>query len=634
MAKVEFDPGKILGDDIKKLSREELCELVSKLCTEVQNQTGSREYRGGLYPENISVDDDGNVAIGPARENSWEGRELEFLAPELYWNGQRGPASDVYSLGLTLYYAVSGKLPFDDSDNAQLKRMSGEDIAAPENAGRRLGEIIEKACRFKPAERYQTLEELKIVLDNCEKNNYIDSQTGSAAIFNKNNEELSDIERLMVDIIEGDKEQQANADIISEEFDSVEEAAEADVSEAEFDEETEVVSAETELPDDTFSPEPEAEPDDVTSAFEEEFFEEAAAEEPEGISFEETAFSEDEVISPEEAEEMSENEEDPEIAAIMAAAAVLAAAVEKNCEAPSNEGDEDVRVYNPGAENRENPAREPIPILTEEKNPELQPVFVSKQPVIMPAVQYSKSIERERKIAEEVKKRKRRPLAIVLSLSALLVIAAIIVNAMLNDISDKNSPVLTSPNGAGSVFDQQKNDSSSNFTGTVVVPTPGVTRTPEIGAEPTEPVEDFIGVTQPLPETPKESRYEVFVEDISWSAARDKCIEKGGHLAVISDEEEFNKIVEMVENAGINKVWLGCHRVEGTLVWENTDAVEYYPWDGGGPSYWDSYDGVAEEYLMLWYNDGWFYNDSRNDPVADYPQWYSGSIGYVCEFYE
>ena len=35
---------------------------------------------------------------------------------------------------------------------------------------------------------------------------------------------------------------------------------------------------------------------------------------------------------------------------------------------------------------------------------------------------------------------------------------------------------------------------------------------------------------------------------------------------------------------------------------------------------------------MLWYADGWVYNDSRNDPVADYPGAYSGTIGYICEF--
>jgi hypothetical protein len=46
-------------------------------------------------------------------------------------------------------------------------------------------------------------------------------------------------------------------------------------------------------------------------------------------------------------------------------------------------------------------------------------------------------------------------------------------------------------------------------------------------------------------------------------------------------------------------------------------------------------DGTPENYGLLWYygsRTGWIYNDSRNDPVADFPAAYSGRIAYVCEF--
>ena len=69
------------------------------------------------------------------------------------------------------------------------------------------------------------------------------------------------------------------------------------------------------------------------------------------------------------------------------------------------------------------------------------------------------------------------------------------------------------------------------------------------------------------------------------------------------------------------------------LSWLTDEAVSYYPWDEGEPSYQDGYDGTAEDYLLLWYHNGrWVYNDSRNDPVGDYPAAYSGRVGYVCEF--
>jgi len=131
---------------------------------------------------------------------------------------------------------------------------------------------------------------------------------------------------------------------------------------------------------------------------------------------------------------------------------------------------------------------------------------------------------------------------------------------------------------------------------------------------------------------PTESTYELVIEDVSWTQARDKCMEMGGHLAVVSTAEEFNKIVELAEENGVRKLWLGCHRIDGQLIWETTEQVEFYQWAPGEPSEYDWGDDVAEDYLLLWYHNGWYYNDSRNDPVADYPEMYRGQIAYVCEF--
>ena len=167
-----FDPGQALGNKITELEPQTLCELAAKLCKEIEEEAGLRSYRGGVYPENISVDAEGNVALGPAKDSGWEGQELQFLPPELYWNGKRGSYSDVYALGLLLYYAVNqGKLPYEgECKDPQLRRMGGEDFPAPKGVGRRLGEIIEKATRFDAAQRYQNVEELRIMLESLVKN--------------------------------------------------------------------------------------------------------------------------------------------------------------------------------------------------------------------------------------------------------------------------------------------------------------------------------------------------------------------------------------------------------------------------------------------------------------------------------
>ena len=123
------------------------------------------------------------------------------------------------------------------------------------------------------------------------------------------------------------------------------------------------------------------------------------------------------------------------------------------------------------------------------------------------------------------------------------------------------------------------------------------------------------------------------MEDISWEDARDKCAQMGGRLAVINDEAEFNMVMEAVKNTNATRLWIGCFKFDGAIVWIDGEASSYYPWAANEPSGYGSTDGASEDYIMLWkYIDGWKYNDSINDPAGDYPQWYSGSIGYICEY--
>ena len=59
MANPVFDPERALGLKVTKMDRQELCEFVSALCRKVVAEVGSRGRRGGIYPSNISVDDNG-----------------------------------------------------------------------------------------------------------------------------------------------------------------------------------------------------------------------------------------------------------------------------------------------------------------------------------------------------------------------------------------------------------------------------------------------------------------------------------------------------------------------------------------------------------------------------------------------
>ena len=266
-------------------------------------------------------------------------------------------------------------------------------------------------------------------------------------------------------------------------------------------------------------------------------------------------------------------------------------------EAEVQEEEEEVKVYIPQE-------KEPPALITERKEPEIGRREIS------PAVQYRKSIEREKKIAQEVKKRQRRPMVFVLLMCALLIVIAIIVNAVMKDMDGSYTLPTEAP---------VSNTAPENNPEATVQPTAQVIQTPA-------------PVVQSNRE-PVQSSFEVYVEDISWEAARDKCAQMGGRLAVINDKEEYDRVMEAIKNTKVNKLWIGCYKYDGAIVWLDGEASSYYPWAANEPSGYDSYDGGPEDYIMLWkYDNGWVYNDSRNDPAGDFPQWYSGTIGYVCEY--
>lgn len=496
-----------LGDRIADLDRRELCDLVVRLCERIQQEVGTGACRGGLFPDNITLEPDGTVRLGPAAEGNWDGQERDFLAPETFWHGEKSPAADVYSLGLILYYAVnSARLPFYKSgeDGARQRRMNGEAIIPPKAAGRRLSEIIAKATAFQAGERYQSVEELKAALLSCVSNIYLSGPISAESVYHKKEEDLSTVEKMMLDILRKEED----PEIVKNEVDEEQVPQEPIVGPL--------------MPD----PEPEPEP---------------AAETP----------------------------------------------AEDNA-APETAAEED----------------KPIVILTEEKNPELEPVVISRYA----PPQYQNSTERERKIASKVRRRRRRPLIIILLLCILLLAAA----AIYDHIQLKQ-------------LQEQMNQPEETLE--IVTPEAPPAETPAAVVDTPVPV-----VETPAPTAaPKESRYELIISDVSWITARDSAVNAGGHLVVINDEAEYRKVLELAKENSVSYIWIGCRRVEGTMTWVESAKVEYWPWHPGEPSLVDG--NVPEDYLMLSYINGeWGYNDNRNDPAGDYPAFYSGRVAYIIEF--
>ena len=210
MDKHALDPACLLGDRLQTLSRAELTALAEALCR-ILAERGT--YHGGIRPDNISRAADGTVGLGaPARTDTkdWTTEELEFMAPEVFWSGTLDASADVYSLGLLLYAGVSGgRLPFYPDDRAPLpedqtdalrRRMNGEALPPARKAGRGLQEIIARATQCKPDDRYATPAELCAALEQYDAEQRRSVPTAQE-MFNKPEQELSEVERMMLSIL-------------------------------------------------------------------------------------------------------------------------------------------------------------------------------------------------------------------------------------------------------------------------------------------------------------------------------------------------------------------------------------------------------------------------------------------------
>ena len=281
MEKHALDPACLLGDRLQTLSRAELTALAEALCR-ILAERG--EYHGGIRPDNISRAADGTVGLGaPARTDTkdWTTEELEFMAPEVFWSGTLDASADVYSLGLLLYAGVSGgRLPFYPDDRAPLpedqtdalrRRMNGEALPPARKAGRGLQEIIARATQCKPDDRYATPAELCAALEQYDAEQRRSVPTAQE-MFNKPEQELSEVERMMLDILA----EEAAAPVPEAEPEiAAEPEAEAE-SELKFElkteaEEAPVIEPEAELeseakPEETSAAEPEAKPEETPAA--------------------------------------------------------------------------------------------------------------------------------------------------------------------------------------------------------------------------------------------------------------------------------------------------------------------------------------------------------------------------------
>lgn len=134
-----------------------------------------------IKPQNIMIQPDGNIKVmdfGIARagdaglsQTATVLGTAHYVSPEQAQGKELTGASDIYSLGVVLYEATTGKLPFDGQDAVSVAVKQVNELPAPPstinpNLDPTLEAIIMKALEKDPERRFKNASEMRHVLND------------------------------------------------------------------------------------------------------------------------------------------------------------------------------------------------------------------------------------------------------------------------------------------------------------------------------------------------------------------------------------------------------------------------------------------------------------------------------------
>ncbi|MCI1665847.1 MAG: Stk1 family PASTA domain-containing Ser/Thr kinase [Atopobiaceae bacterium] len=179
---MEYLRGTDLKSGIRKhgaLDCKKVAQIGSQICQALAVAHRHDIIHRDIKPQNIMVQPDGNIKVmdfGIARaknshltaDNSVLGT-AHYVSPEQTQGKELGPTSDLYSLGIVMYEAATGKVPFDGDDAIAVALKQVNEIPVPPsqvnpNVDATLESIILKCMQKDPAARFQTADELRHAL--------------------------------------------------------------------------------------------------------------------------------------------------------------------------------------------------------------------------------------------------------------------------------------------------------------------------------------------------------------------------------------------------------------------------------------------------------------------------------------
>jgi serine/threonine protein kinase len=186
MEKVDGHPLSRYATDFERLSVPDILELVARAADALHYAHSENVIHRDIKPANIIYDpvtdrlkitDFGFAHItdsGRTRTGLVLGTP-SFKSPEQLAGATVGSASDLFSLGVTLYQLLTGKLPFRSDSMVGLMQSIIALPHTPMSEVRRdldpvLDEVLDKALRKRPEERFSDGAQMAAVLRSCVRN--------------------------------------------------------------------------------------------------------------------------------------------------------------------------------------------------------------------------------------------------------------------------------------------------------------------------------------------------------------------------------------------------------------------------------------------------------------------------------
>ncbi|MBO4352778.1 MAG: Stk1 family PASTA domain-containing Ser/Thr kinase [Eggerthellaceae bacterium] len=181
---MEFVRGSDLKTAIQQrgaINQRKVAEIGSQVCQALAVAHNLDIIHRDIKPQNIMVQPDGNVKVmdfGIARaKNSVMAKTsavlgtAHYISPEQAQGKELTAASDIYSLGIVLYEAATGQLPFDGPDAVSVALKQVQDQATPPreinpSLDLALESIIMKAIAKNPRDRFATARDMRRALND------------------------------------------------------------------------------------------------------------------------------------------------------------------------------------------------------------------------------------------------------------------------------------------------------------------------------------------------------------------------------------------------------------------------------------------------------------------------------------